>query len=484
MLAFPAAKPLLACSVALCAVAVGAPHATPGHLAAALALCFVPYALLLRVPIAPDGRALRLALIGAGLAGAIMALGPSPLSDDVYRYLWDGRQWLAGHDAYALPPSDPTLAPMRDAAWSRINHRDIPTIYPPLAQALFAVGALLWPGIAALKWLSLGCHLATTLIVQRLAAALGDPAHAARAGVLWALNPLLLQEAAMGGHVDAAAGLAVAGFALALQRGRAGQATALAAAASGLKLLGLLLAPLLWRARASLAAIAMLASLACALPLVHAGHGRPDTASGIAHYAQRWRGNEGPFRALEWLADPIVCLLGRDARTGRYPAGDADELQLSWLPSWLSAANSDVYRVERKTPRPPGRLPRSHLRFLLARSLSAMLVAAVILVALRRRTPPVTATRAVLFTLLLTSPQVHPWYLAWLLPVELALGRNAGLLWSATALLAYAPLAAWQRTRVWTEPTWSYVALYAPVLCALLLEQVREAKAKPHVGLR
>jgi hypothetical protein len=64
---------------------------------------------------------------------------------------------------------------------------------------------------------------------------------------------------------------------------------------------------------------------------------------------------------------------------------------------------------------------------------------------------PLTAARIVLVTTLLLAPQVHPWYLLWLLPLELAAGGVAGVVWSAAVLVAYAPLASWVATRTWDE---------------------------------
>src|SRR5262249_37657681 len=39
-------------------------------------------------------------------------------SDDVYRYLWDGRVQRAGLDPYRYPPDAIELAPLRDADWA------------------------------------------------------------------------------------------------------------------------------------------------------------------------------------------------------------------------------------------------------------------------------------------------------------------------------------------------------------------------------
>ena len=63
---------------------------------------------------------------------------PVSLSDDIYRYVWDGRVQLAGINPYRYAPEDDSLASLRDSTiYTAINHRQIPTIYPPLQPKHF-----------------------------------------------------------------------------------------------------------------------------------------------------------------------------------------------------------------------------------------------------------------------------------------------------------------------------------------------------------
>jgi len=75
-----------------------------------------------------------------------------------------------------------------------------------------------------------------------------------------------------------------------------------------------------------------------------------------------------------------------------------------------------------------------------------------------------------LWTTLLLSPQVHPWYLAWLLPIEIAAGGLAGLVWSASVLCAYAPIDRWLAEGVWEMPIALQIAEYSLVAVALVVE--------------
>jgi hypothetical protein len=59
------------------------------------------------------------------------------LSDDFYRYLWDGRVQRAGVNPYLYAPADPRLDGVPSAARTHVNHPRLRTIYPPLAETLF-----------------------------------------------------------------------------------------------------------------------------------------------------------------------------------------------------------------------------------------------------------------------------------------------------------------------------------------------------------
>ena len=126
---------------------------------------------------------------------------PPQLSDDIYRYLWDGSNLLRGVNPYAAAPSTITPPPELKAVHAKINHPDHVTIYPPMAQLVFAGGAAFGGTITGLKaflaLLDLGlCALLIILLKQ-----LELPAWRA---VLYAWNPLPVLEIAGSGHVDGA----------------------------------------------------------------------------------------------------------------------------------------------------------------------------------------------------------------------------------------------------------------------------------------
>src|SRR5690349_3682974 len=87
-----------------------------------------------------DSRTLLvLGLVFAALFRLSILFAPPYLSDDIYRYVWDGRVQAAGINPYRYVPADEALAQLRDEKiYPNINRRDTAhTIYPPVAEAVF-----------------------------------------------------------------------------------------------------------------------------------------------------------------------------------------------------------------------------------------------------------------------------------------------------------------------------------------------------------
>jgi hypothetical protein len=448
--------------------------ASPAHVAIAVALSFLPYATLLVTDVS-DAQGLQRLSIGLALAtGAILVAAPSLLSDDLYRYLWDGRVSGHGIDPYLYTPDDPAHFGLRDALHRRVNNPEIPTIYPPVAQLFFWLADRVDHAPWTLKALGLGAHVLTIPIVARLA----GPTRAARASLLYGLNPLALTEAALGGHADVMAGLALAAFALALVKGRTGSAVLLAAAATGIKLVGLAVAPLIALRDRRAAGVAALLSIAIAAPIFFAGHGS-DAVSGIGHYARRWQGNAGLYTVIESSARVVV---DRVADVGWNAEGHIRLKALAPVVAALEGGPLDPWATqvtEKKESPDRTDFQRTYVASMLARGVCLGLVVLLVIFIVRSEVPPLPATRWVILAVLLLSPQLHPWYLAWLLPLEVASGHRAGLVLSATVVAAYAPLAAWLRDRSSVEVPAIAVVIHLPVLVLAALEAFPLRSGRP-----
>ncbi len=218
----------------------------------------------------------RVALVGAALLGASCLAAPPSLSDDVERYAWDGHVTLSGRDPFAHRPVELVgVDPYLDgAALSRLNSPRYYSVYPPLAQLAFALGAGVEraTGLAATRALQIVFLLGALLsvgLVLRLARRRG-------VGIGWALafawSPLVGWELVHGAHTEA---LMLPPLLLALAAawdGRAGRAGLWLGLAAGAKLTALLFAPALavylWRRTGPRAALVGLAPAVLALGFV------------------------------------------------------------------------------------------------------------------------------------------------------------------------------------------------------------------------
>jgi len=393
---------------------------SPSAFVAGLALCFVPYAGVLAF-----SRSLRsqrdadlIAIVTALLFGAAFLFSPPLLSDDLYRYLWEGRLWLEGHNPYRLSPGDPALGYLRDDVWTEINNKSLASIYPPLSQLLFVIAQWLGGGILTVKLLALLGHVLCVAVTVRIFTV-------RHASLALALNPLLLSESALNGHFDTLCGVMLLFSAWALASDRSFQAGLAACAAVGLKIIGLVLLPILARRPKALVSTAFVSALLL-VPLV-SPRLLADPASGLGQFAIRWRGNESAFAVVDQLSRQL------------------------FTPAAANEATPD----------------------LAARSIVVIIFLGLCAWVAYRRLPPMQGARALVWALLILSPQVHPWYLGWLLPLEIAAGGVSGLIWSAAVLGAYVPLEQWLAEGVWEMPPWLQTFEYLAVALALILDPRR-----------
>jgi hypothetical protein len=227
------------------------------------------------------------------------------LSNDLYRYRWDGRVQLAGDNPYLVRPSDPKLAGFRDPQNSnemRMPGINIPTIYPPLAELLFRETARFLPRAVASK---LPMELADVGVMVLLAIWLRASGARAYQLAIYAWNPLVIVEFAGSGHSDALAlaALVAAFVAMLVVRFRTNLSTLLLTAAVLLKSFPIMLLPLwmvrmgwpragrAWRAGLAGAGLA----LVCAWPFRGAIHEIPRT---MANFQMNWRDNNSSLYPL------------------------------------------------------------------------------------------------------------------------------------------------------------------------------------------
>src|SRR4029079_3513903 len=156
-------------------------------------------------------KLLVLGLIFAALFRLSILFSPPYLSDDIYRYIWDGRVQSAGINPYRYIPAAPELAQLRDdTIYPKINRRDYAhTIYPPVAQVVFLLTTRISESVVWMKVTMLIFEMVAIWAIASLLNLLGRPRQLV---LLYAWHPLCVWEFAGSGHVDA---IAIAFIALA-----------------------------------------------------------------------------------------------------------------------------------------------------------------------------------------------------------------------------------------------------------------------------
>ena len=186
-------------------------------------------------------------VIGIALLLRAALLFQTPiLSDDIYRYIWDGRVQAAGINPYRYIPADPKLAALRDdKIYPFINRRDYArTIYPPVAQICnFAITRV----SETVTWFKTAMVFAEGVTVWALASLLVSFGLPRERVLIYAWNPLVLWEFAGSGHIDALMIALVMLALLARRRGKNFGVGAWLACAGLVKFYPLVLFPALYR---------------------------------------------------------------------------------------------------------------------------------------------------------------------------------------------------------------------------------------------
>ena len=143
--------------------------------------------------------------LGAILLGAlifrVMLLPLEPgLSRDAWRYLWDARVIVHGYSPYVYAPGDKVLRPLWNILYQHARYRNVPTEYPPAAEAIYVISYFLdSQHVSGLKSVFIVLDMITCGALAWLLARRGlDP----RRVLIYACCPLPIVEFALEGHLD------------------------------------------------------------------------------------------------------------------------------------------------------------------------------------------------------------------------------------------------------------------------------------------
>lgn len=294
------------------------------HFLALYTLAFVLYGASAFVVSREASWQRTLLIVGAAaIAMRVVLWGTVPsLSDDVYRYLWDGRLLTNGVSPYAFRVDSPALDYLATPNRALVNNSWMASPYFPAAQGLFGMIALFAPESAlAFQVVISLVDLLTGALIATLLFRLGrSPA----LSLLYLWNPLVVVEFAHSAHVDAwMLALLLAGLVALLgmpppDRRAYWAAPVLLGLASLVKPLPLLLGPVLaWRLGVRRLAVWGVVVVALSAPFVALnGLGLAGPTDGVGFlgatriYAGQWNYNGGLYHWLETLTTGNVVPWG------------------------------------------------------------------------------------------------------------------------------------------------------------------------------
>lgn len=330
------------------------------------------------------------------------------LSDDAFRYRWDG--WVTSHGVNPYVSAPLEHSPDLGSGWQNVSYGHMRTIYPPGAQLTFAGISLVAgqdPLLFKLWWLVILAAL--YMVLERLLRGNVQRIVLLRAVVLC---PVILLNGLMDIHVDSImALLTVIALVLYEQKHLTMSALILAAAISMKYVpfiaLLFLLGQLTWRQRAIYILV-----VTVALSVLYAPFLGPHMFDSLATFTGKWQTNSALYTLLSSFIDDALI---------RPILGVAAFLSVCYI--WL-----------------------------------------------RHRSSPFFALSASLIALMLCSPVVHPWYLTLPLMLFALCPSRAVIAWGSTMAIYGMGLLLYKGDGVWFDHPIALALEFLPVMVALVTD--------------
>lgn len=331
-----------------------------------------------------------------------------PVSDDVFRYLWEGKIITAGESPYQYPAEHAHYETHRDYYWEGMNHKDKLTAYPPLAELMFAGVSNVFYSPWAFKILFIFADLCVVWVLLSFLKRRGADV---RQVLVYALNPLTLFAIAGEAHFDVLMILSIMLSVLCAERKAFVWAWLWLGIAIQIKIIAVILIPLYL--------------LRC-------------------HWRHAW-----------WLSIPLILpsLYFLDTLSGMF--------QGLWVFGGTNAFNGPIhgpinYLLD-------GNITwASWIVFILFGLISLWILWAV-------RTP-VKATYFMIALLVLLSPVVHYWYVLWIIPFVVLYPGLSWLVLSFTSGTYFMSTFSVESGEDWSLPVWAIWVTWLPFFLVLVYE--------------
>lgn len=382
------------------------------------------------------GTGALLIILASALAFRFFLIGAPPqLSDDVYRYQWEGRVERAGLNPYTVYPAKPGLERFQNLEYPIQTARQIPTVYPPLSEIAFSCIRT----ISGYKRLFTALDLASISVLLLMLAALGQPLQRV---LIYAWNPTVIVAFALSGHHDS------------------------------LAILTLLLANYFIIARRPLAGMGFLtlSVLSKFFPAIVLPYIIQFNTTSFRERRDRPPDTGLPATGRTSLGAVLVVLAGVMV-AGYLPFLGAGRRVLGGLGSYatLWEANDSLFRLIILAGNSRAQ----------ARLVGAVLMLSLVAYALKHRLDPLRCSLFLIAGVLLLSPDAFPWYFTWTVPFLCFDRSRFGRPWLLTTVLSvlgYHPVVAYAAGQAYRHSPLMLTLEYAPLYGWLGFEAVRRVR--------
>jgi alpha-1,6-mannosyltransferase len=371
------------------------------------------------------------------LRASLMFMTPN-LTDDYFRYIWDGLLFAHGYNPYLILPSQfinssHAVTGITDSLYAGLNSPNYYTVYPPVCQFIFGLSAKLAGGnilgnIIIIRLVILLAEFGAIVFLHRLASKL---AVSPKVVAIYALNPLVIIELTGNLHLEAVMllFLVLAIYLLVLRKQL--YAAASFGLAVGVKLLPLIFLPLLIKrlglVKSTIFYSVVIATLVVLFLPFYGVELIPNFFSSLRLYFQTFEFNASLYYLLRWIG----------------------------------------YR-----------LTGYNIIATLGTILAIVTFLTIITIAVREKTVTwLSLFQGMLMCLtayFLFATTVHPWYITSLVLISLFTNYRYPILWSVVIILSYAAY----RTIPYSENLWLVAIEYIVILSCMGYELFRNISSR------
>lgn len=398
---------------------------------------------------------LKFWLVAAPLFRLLLIASLPVLSDDFYRFIWDGRLITNGIHPFAELPTfylqpEHAVSGINQALFDRLNSQDYFTVYPPLAQAVFFISVYFSPdsilgSVVIMRVLILLAEAGTCFLLLKLLNEFGLKRERV---LIYALNPLIILELTGNLHFEAFLIFFVVLCLHLLSRTKIVFAGVSMAAAIGAKLVPLIFLPLFVRRLKTLQWIVFCVSVIIPLGLLFYPLAISDGFAGLTESLKLY------FKSFEFNASIYYLVREYGFLTKGYNTIQTVGWKLGVISATLiviiSLWNNELKRVA-------GGLTLIHQSNQLPDSL--------------RRIPLVMMWTLTVYLFFATT--VHPWYITTLVMFSVLTPYRFAIVWSGLVFLTYSGYT----NTGYNENLWVVLVEYLLVIGYLVYELVWKEKS-------